>query len=62
MVKRNQILHVKLMLKSDDDPVQEARRTDSEHNVINIEEVHSTTAMSVDEQRCVRLRLNKAKG
>jgi hypothetical protein len=52
MVKRTQILHGKLVLKTDD-LVQEAQRRAIEHNVINIEEVQSVTVPPIDEQRCV---------
>jgi hypothetical protein len=52
MVKRTQILHGKLVLKTDD-LVQEAQRRAIEHNVINIEEVQSVTVTPIDEQRCV---------
>jgi hypothetical protein len=60
MVKRTQILHGKLVLKTDD-LVQEAQRRAIEHNVINIEEVQSVTVTPIDEQRCVWLCLSKAK-
>lgn len=39
-----------LMLKDDDDPVQEARRGGNEHNVINIQEVSRGYTVSLPRQ------------
>jgi hypothetical protein len=60
MVEHTQILHSKLLLKSDNDAAEKWLTGGCEDNIINIEQqVRSVRSMVRDKQRCIRLDLHK---
>jgi hypothetical protein len=50
VVERPQVLHRKLMLEAGDDATQEPRGGGGEHNIVDVEEVHSVRAATEEEQ------------
>jgi hypothetical protein len=61
VVKRAQVLHPELALKSSGRALEEGGTRRREHDVVDVEEVDGVVVMPVDELGCVRVGLDEAK-
>jgi hypothetical protein len=61
-VERAQVLHCELALQSDGSALEENDSGCREHDVIDVEDVVGVVVVPKDEQGCVRLGLDEAKG